>query len=150
MSHVGNTPTLGGSEPTLRRRIKGLGRGWVHCGLLLPLCSAWLLRLLSGARWDHLPPCGHPAPTPRFWYSLTCVYGVGPQMLIEGYLKSSSLSHATNDFHSSIVESFYVPGTVLSTLHLLFPLISITASKVEDTRLLSHWREQVQKHHAAR
>ena len=75
---------------------------------------------------------------------------LAPQMLIEGYLKSSSLSHATNDFHSSIVESFYVPGTVLSTLHLLFPLISITASKVEDTRLLSHWREQVQKHHAAR
>ena len=76
---------------------------------------------------------------------------LAPQMLIEGYLKSSSLSHATNnDFHSSIAESFYVPGTVLSTLHLLFHLIFITASKVEDTGLLSHWREQVQKHHAAR
>ena len=73
------------------------------------------------------------------------------QMLSEGYLKSSSLSHTTNnDLHSSVAESFYVPGTMLRASRLLFYLIFITACKVEDTGLLSHWREQVQKHHVAR
>lgn len=92
--------------------------------------------------WHPLPPSG----TRSFVFM-----ELAAQMLSEGYLKSSSLSHTTNnDLHSSVAESFYVPGTMLRASRLLFYLIFITACKVEDTGLLSHWREQVQKHHVAR
>lgn len=71
-----------------------------------------------------------------------------PQMLNEGYLKSLSLSHTTNNnLHSSMAGSFYMPGTMLSALCILFHLTFTTACKVEGTGLLSHWRVQVQKRH---
>lgn len=143
MSHVSITPTLGESEPTLRRRIKALGRGWVHCGLLPP-CSAWLLR--PPVRRQVGPPSSLSAPgthCPLQALVLLVFMELAPQMLSEGYLKSSSLSHTTNnDLHSSVAESFYVPGTMLRASRLLFYLIFITACKVEDTGLLSHRRSR--------
>ena len=150
MSHVDITPTLGESEPTF------LGWVWAEAGSTVVSFSRSAVPGSSGSScqapggttflpvgtWHPLPPSGT-----RSFASME----LAPQMLSEGYLKSSSLSLATNnDFHSSIEESFYVPGTVLSALRLLFYLIFITACKVEDPGLLSHWREQVQKRHAAR
>ena len=71
-------------------------------------------------------------------------------MLSEGYLKSLSLSRTTNnDLHSSMAGSFYMPGTMLSALRILFHFTFTTACKVESTGLLSHWRVQVQKCHTA-